>query len=62
MTFKLTYSTMFEPPEEMHERFEAAPTLSRNHAFCERMRPLMDIGILHGAQLKAHRIWLNALL
>jgi len=24
MTFKLTYSTMFNPPEEMHERFEAA--------------------------------------
>jgi 1-pyrroline-5-carboxylate dehydrogenase len=24
MTFKLTYSTMFNPPEEMHDRFEAA--------------------------------------
>jgi len=24
MTFKLTYSTMFDPPEEMHSRFEAA--------------------------------------
>lgn len=24
MTFKLTYSTMFDPPEEMHERFDAA--------------------------------------
>jgi len=24
MSFKLTYSTMFNPPEEMHERFEAA--------------------------------------
>jgi 1-pyrroline-5-carboxylate dehydrogenase len=24
MTFKLTYSTMFDPPEEMHARFEAA--------------------------------------
>ena len=24
MTFKLTYSTMFDPPEEMHERFEGA--------------------------------------
>jgi len=40
-----------------HERFEAAPTLSRSHAFCERMRPLVDSGVLHGAQLKAHRIW-----
>jgi acyl-CoA reductase-like NAD-dependent aldehyde dehydrogenase len=26
MTFKLTYSTMFDPPEEMHTRFEAALT------------------------------------
>jgi acyl-CoA reductase-like NAD-dependent aldehyde dehydrogenase len=24
MSFKLTYSTMFDPPEEMHQRFEAA--------------------------------------
>jgi 1-pyrroline-5-carboxylate dehydrogenase len=24
MTFKLTYSTMFDPPTELHERFEAA--------------------------------------
>lgn len=24
MTFKLTYSTMFDPPPEMHERFDAA--------------------------------------
>jgi acyl-CoA reductase-like NAD-dependent aldehyde dehydrogenase len=24
MTYKLTYSTMFDPPEEMHTRFEAA--------------------------------------
>ncbi len=24
MTFKLTYSTMFDPPEELHTRFEAA--------------------------------------
>jgi len=23
-TFKLTYATMFNPPEELHERFEAA--------------------------------------
>ncbi len=40
-----------------NERFETAPTLSRSHAFCERMRALVDIGIIHGAQLKAHRIW-----
>ena len=24
MSFKLTYSTMFNPPAEMHERFDAA--------------------------------------
>ena len=24
MSFKLTYATMFDPPEELHERFEAA--------------------------------------
>ena len=24
MTFKLTYSTMFDPPEEMHSNFESA--------------------------------------
>ena len=24
MTFRLTYATMFDPPEAMHERFEAA--------------------------------------
>jgi 1-pyrroline-5-carboxylate dehydrogenase len=24
MSFRLTYATMFNPPEEMHERFEKA--------------------------------------
>ena len=24
MNFKLTYATMFDPPEAMHERFESA--------------------------------------
>jgi 1-pyrroline-5-carboxylate dehydrogenase len=24
MSFKLTYATMFDPPEELHQRFEAA--------------------------------------
>jgi acyl-CoA reductase-like NAD-dependent aldehyde dehydrogenase len=37
MTFKLTYSTMFDPPEEMHTRFEEAlaalrPSLGATHA------------------------------
>jgi 1-pyrroline-5-carboxylate dehydrogenase len=29
MSFKLTYSTMFDPPPEMHERFDAALALTR---------------------------------
>ncbi len=29
MTFKLTYSTMFDPPPELHERFEAALVKTR---------------------------------
>ena len=29
MTFRLTYATMFNPPESMHERFEAAMTTIR---------------------------------
>ncbi len=29
MTFKLTYSTMFDPPPELHERFEAALAKTR---------------------------------
>jgi len=38
MTFKLTYSTMFNPPAEMHERFETAlakvkAALGATHAF-----------------------------
>jgi 1-pyrroline-5-carboxylate dehydrogenase len=37
MSFRLTYATMFNPPEAMHERFDAAlatvvGTLGRTHA------------------------------
>ncbi|MDP3085753.1 MAG: aldehyde dehydrogenase family protein [Rubrivivax sp.] len=52
MAFKLTYSTMFDPPSELHERFDAAmaalqPQLGRSHALyidgedraSERTRP-----------------------
>ena len=44
MSFKLTYATMFDPPEEMHERFEAAlarrrrATLGATHALLHRRR------------------------
>jgi acyl-CoA reductase-like NAD-dependent aldehyde dehydrogenase len=31
MSFKLTYATMFSPPEELHQRFEAAMTRVRAH-------------------------------
>jgi CheY-like chemotaxis protein len=39
------------------QRFEAAPTLSRDHMFCERLRTLAEVGLIHGAKLRAHRIW-----
>ncbi|MDP1533297.1 MAG: aldehyde dehydrogenase family protein, partial [Rubrivivax sp.] len=52
MAFKLTYSTMFDPPSELHERVDAAmaalqPQLGRSHALyidgedraSERTRP-----------------------
>ena len=37
MSFRLTYSTMFDPPPELHEKFEAAvekvrADLGRDHA------------------------------
>ena len=32
MSFRLTYATMFDPPEAMHERFEAALGRGRGHA------------------------------
>ncbi len=39
------------------ERFEVALTLPRDHVFCERLRTLSEGGLLHGAQLRSHRIW-----
>ena len=38
-------------------RFEAAPTLPQDHAFCLCLRTLSGSGLLHGAQLRNHRIW-----
>ncbi len=35
MSFKLTYSTMFDPPEEMHRRFEAALAVVRGRLGAE---------------------------
>jgi len=38
MSFKLTYATMFDPPEELHQRFEAA--MARNSKDLGRRHPL----------------------
>ena len=38
MSFKLTYATMFDPPEELHQRFEAA--IGRVSAALGRRHPL----------------------
>ncbi len=35
MTFKLTYSTMFDPPRELHARFDEALTTVRTHLGAE---------------------------
>jgi len=43
MTFKLTYSTMFDPPEEMHARFEAALAQVR-----------AGLGATHAMQIEGH--------
>ncbi len=47
MTFKLTYSTMFDPPEEMHARFEAA--LAEVRATLGATHPLHVDGEDHAA-------------
>ena len=33
------------------------PDPARDHVFCERLRTLSEGGLLHGAQLRSHRIW-----
>ena len=38
MSFKLTYATMFDPPEELHQRFEAA--MARAAGQLRRRHPL----------------------
>jgi acyl-CoA reductase-like NAD-dependent aldehyde dehydrogenase len=42
MTFKLTYSTMFDPPDEMHTRFEA--TLAKVRAGLGATHPMFIDG------------------
>jgi len=55
MTFKLTYSTMFDPPEEMHARFEAAlaevrAALGATHAMHVGGR---DVGAAHAYEKRS---------
>ena len=42
MSFKLTYATMFDPPEELHQRFEAA--MARVAGQLGRRHPLYIAG------------------
>jgi signal transduction histidine kinase len=39
------------------ERFEEAPALPPTHSFCDRLRSLSGSSLIHGEQLRAHRIW-----
>ena len=48
MTFKLTYATMFNPPEELHERFDAA--LARALTRLGSRHDLHVAGVDRGAQ------------
>jgi CheY-like chemotaxis protein len=38
-------------------RFEPATILASTNAFAERLRTLGEQGLIHGAQLRSHRIW-----
>jgi acyl-CoA reductase-like NAD-dependent aldehyde dehydrogenase len=51
MSFKLTYATMFEPPEELHTRFEAA--MARTRAALGAQHPLH----LAGADTKTRALF-----
>ena len=48
MSFKLTYATMFNPPEELHQRFEAA--LARTQAALGQRHPLYIGGVDRAAR------------
>ena len=57
MSFRLTYSTMFNPPEEMHERFDAAlqavrSRLSARHACTSTARTCLP-GATHACRSTA---------
>jgi 1-pyrroline-5-carboxylate dehydrogenase len=53
MSFRLTYATMFDPPAEMHERFDAA--LARVGTRLGARHELFVDGVDRGAQQHAHR-------
>src|SRR3954467_109811 len=62
MAYKLTYSTMFDPPPEMHTRFEAA--LGEVRATLGRRHPLhiagadVDTGVCKDKRSPIDRDWL----
>ena len=56
--FKLTYATMFEPPAELHERFEDAASRIREHDPVVDRRA--DVELLRGTLVAAadpHRVF-----
>ena len=53
MSFRLTYATMFDPPEAMHERFDAA--LDRMHARLGARHELFIDGVDRAAEHYARR-------
>ncbi len=55
MTFKLTYSTMFDPPDEMHTRFEAALKEVRAGLGATHMMHIdgADVGCEHNAESRS---------
>ncbi|MBV8143371.1 MAG: aldehyde dehydrogenase family protein [Gammaproteobacteria bacterium] len=54
MSFKLTYATMFDPPEELHQRFEAA--MARVSAGLGRHHPLYIDGKDREAAAVLHKM------
>ena len=54
MSFKLTYATMFDPPEELHQRFEAA--MARVSGSLGRRHPLYIDGEDRDAPAVLHKM------
>ena len=52
MAFKLTYSTMFDPPEELHARFEAALAEARAGLGASHALHVDGADVARGAELR----------